>query len=147
VLGRGEGIVRVMVLDPSAETAITLAARQLDDSTAFRTVELPPAVQATAARLELMATWPVAGTFEYRYMPFSPGFSIVAIDPHGKDGLLIVEFHGVHNESTASRMHIELTRTASERWYVYWRDQFEHLWQDARPPATPTTPASSEPAT
>jgi hypothetical protein len=134
VLARGDGIVQVLVLDPGADEAVALASRQLDDATDYPGVDLPRAVQATADRLARMATWPVAGTFEHRHMTFNPGFSIVAIDPHGRDGQLIVEFHGVHNESTASRMHIELTRAASEPWYLYWRDQFEHLWLNARVP-------------
>jgi hypothetical protein len=134
VLARPEGVVRVMVLDPSADTAVTLAAQQLDDATDYLAVELPRAISTTVDRLEMMAAWSLSGTFHYRYLGFNPGFSSVAIDPHSRDGLLIVEFHGVHNESTASRMHIELTRSGSERWYVYWRDQLEHLWHDARSP-------------
>jgi hypothetical protein len=62
----------------------------------------------------------------------------LAADPEtrhrAEDGLLIVEIHGLRNEATASRMHLQLTRTSSERWFVYWRNQFEHLWQSARRP-------------
>jgi hypothetical protein len=134
VLGRGDGVFRVMVLDPAAGDAVVLAAHQLDDATDYPAEALPDAVQATAARLEMMASWDVVGEFQHRYVGFNPGFSIVAIDPNGRDGLLIVEFHGVHNESAAARMHVQLTRTSSEHWYVYWRDQFEHLWQGARVP-------------
>lgn len=150
VLARSDGTVRVLVLDPAAHDAVALAARQLDDATDYPSVALTRAMQATAERLAIMAAWPVAGTFEHRYMGFNPGFSIVAIDPHRRDGHLIVEFHAVHNESTASRMHIELTRAASERWYLYWRDQFEHLWgrarapEAARPPGGTATPALPE---
>jgi hypothetical protein len=134
VLGRPGGVVRVMVIDPSSEAALALAAQQLDDSMDYPAVDLARAVGATVDRLERMAAWNVSGTFHYRYVGFNPGFSIIAIDPDSRDGVLIIEFHGVHNESTASRMHVELTRRTSERWYVYWRDQLEHLWQQARSP-------------
>lgn len=136
VLARREGVVRVMVLDPEERDAVALAARQLDEATDFPAVGLHQALAATTERLELMAAWNVPGRFECRLARFNPGFSLVAIDPYGKEGVLIVEFHGAHNESTASRMHVELTRTSSERWYAYWREQFEHLWGQSRRPAT-----------
>jgi hypothetical protein len=61
--------------------------------------------------------------------------SLVAIDPGAKQGTVIVEFHGFHNEATASRMHLELTRQLSERWYSYWVEQFDHIWRAAEPEA------------
>lgn len=144
VLNRHDGEVRVIVLDPSDAAVVELTARHIDDATDYPAEDLRSAVKATAERLAKMAAWGVAGSFEYRFMSFNPGFSIVAIDPYGRGGVLLVEFHGVHNESAASRMHIELTRAASEPWYLYWRDQFEHLWQDARRPMTPTAPGAPE---
>jgi hypothetical protein len=138
VLARGDGVVRVMVLDPDEAGAIGLASRQLDDSTVYPTVKLPLALSTATERLTTMASWPVAGTFEHRYAPFNPGFSVVAIDPRGKAGLVIVEFHGVYNDSDSGRMHVELTRATSERWYEYWVDQFEDLWSRARRPDAPS---------
>jgi hypothetical protein len=140
VLARRDGQVRVMVLDPSDPVALDLATRHLDDTTDYRTDDLPRALRATIDRLETMSAWEVGGTFEYRHIPYNPGYSIVAIDPHARGGLLIVEFHGGHNESTASRMHLELTRSVSERWYAYWLDQLEHLWDRARPPGSAVVP-------
>jgi hypothetical protein len=46
---------------------------------------------------------------------------------------MIVEFHGFHNQVTNTRMHIELTRDDSGQWYAYWLEQFDHIWQAARP--------------
>lgn len=137
VLNRHDGVVRIMVLEPDGQAAIELAAHQLDHATTFPTVDLPHALAATVERIETMAGWSTPGTFEYGFAPFNPGFSILAVDPYGKAGSLIVEFHGLHNESTSDRMHIELTRTNSEHWFAYWRDQFEHLWQTSRHPPGP----------
>jgi hypothetical protein len=47
--------------------------------------------------------------------------------------VVIVEFHGFHNQVTNTRMHIELRRADSEQWYAYWLEQFERIWQAARP--------------
>jgi hypothetical protein len=143
VLSRQEGLVRIVVLDPHEPEAVAITARQLDQSTEFAAVDLASGLATIVNRIEMMASWNVAGTFEYGFAPFNPGFSIVAINPYGKDGLLIVEIHGLRNEATASRMHLQLTRTSSERWFVYWRNQFEHLWQSARRPETTGEAAAS----
>jgi hypothetical protein len=74
------------------------------------------------------------GRFEHRFAAYNPGFSLVAIDPQAKHGVVIVEFHGFHNESTGSRMHLELRRQDSQHWFDYWADQFDHIWRSAREP-------------
>jgi hypothetical protein len=134
VLARPNGVVHIVVLDPDEKAAMALASRQLDERVEFPTQELPDALGRAMERLERLAGWKTRGRVEHRFAPFNPGFSLVAIDPRGKDGVVIVEFHGLHNESETDRMHIELTRRTSERWYDYWTDQFEHLWCIARPP-------------
>ena len=135
VLRHPQGVVRVVILDPQDQTAVRLAVRQLDDSVDYPIQQFPASVRTTLERLRHMATWQVAGSFEYRLLDFNPGFSLVAIDPGAKQGTVIVEFHGFHNEATASRMHLELTRQLSERWYSYWVEQFDHIWRAAEPEA------------
>lgn len=138
VLARADGLVRVAVLDPTAAEAVALASRQLDDGLDFTTTRrLPEALEDTVALLDTIAGWPTPGRFEHRLVGFNPGFSVVAFDPEERHGLLIVEFHGFHNESVESRMHVELTRRTSDRWYDYWLDQFTTLWATARPPCGP----------
>jgi len=133
-LSRDGGIVRVVVLDPSRGAVIELATRQLDDALTQPSHEFPAALAATVGKLQTMARWPVAGSFEYRLLAYNPGFSLVAIDPGARGGRLIVEFHAFHNEATSSRMHVEITRKQSDRWYTYWAEQFEYLWAEASAP-------------
>jgi hypothetical protein len=133
-LSRSGGIVRVVVLDPSRDAAVDLATRQLDDALTHPTQQFPAALAASLGKLEAMARWPVAGSFQYRMVAYNPGFSLVAIDPGTRGGRVIVEFHAFHNEATSSRMHVEITRKQSDRWYTYWGDQFERIWAAATPP-------------
>jgi hypothetical protein len=133
-LSRAGGIVRVVVLDPSRDAAIDLATRQLDDSLDFPTQKFRASLEATIGKLEAITSWPVPGHFQYRLLAYNPGFSLVAIDPSSRSGRLIVEFHAFHNEATSSRMHLEITRKQSDRWYSYWSDQFERIWAAAAPP-------------
>ena len=60
----------------------------------------------------------------------------LTIDPTDRHGVVIVEFHAFHNQATSSRMHIELTRAASDQWYSYWLGQFDRIWQAAHEPGT-----------
>jgi hypothetical protein len=135
VLSRPDGRVRVVVLDPERTDAVELAHDQLDRGLSYPGPGVAESLAGTVNLLDIMASWDVAGTVEHRFAPFSPGFSIVAINPHAKGGTLIVEVHGARNESLASRMHLELTRARSEQWFVYWRDQLHHLWDRARTPS------------
>lgn len=133
VLSRADGSVRIVVLDPNELSAVALAVRQLDASVDFPLQDFGESLKAVVRHLKAVAGWEVAGSFDYRLLDYNPGFSLVAIDPQRRQGTVIVEFHGFHNEFTAGRMHLELRRADSERWYTYWVEQFEHIWTAARP--------------
>jgi hypothetical protein len=142
VLGRPDGAVRVVVLDPGRRESLRTATRQLTESVEYPIQRFPESLTSSLDKLRAMTGWPVPGSFSFRLLDYNPGFSIVAIDPGRAGGLLIVEFHGFHNESSSSRMHLVLTRAADERWYAYWMDQFEHIWRAAAEPAERTGLAS-----
>lgn len=143
VLARENGSVRIVVLDPREKTAVRQTSRQLDESVEFPVQRLPAALETTTERLRLMSRWKTPGTFDYRLLSYSPGFSLVLIDPDTPAGRVIVEIHGFHNPSTSSRMHLELTRGRDERWYRYWVEQFDHIWRSARGDVTPVLPLAS----
>jgi hypothetical protein len=136
ILASPDGVARVVVLDPAEETAVQLATRQLDDSLDVPSSQLfRSSLEATVRRLQRMARWQERGSFGYRLASYNPGFSLVAIDPGARHGVVIVEFHGFHNQVTNTRMHIELTRAVSDQWYSYWLGQFDRIWQAAKVPA------------
>jgi hypothetical protein len=134
ILADPDGVVRVVVLDPAAETAIQFATRQLDDSLDYPSQLFRSSLEATIRQLQRMTAWQKRGSFEYRLADYNPGFSLVAIDPATSRGIVIVEFHGFHNQVTNTRMHIELTRATSDQWYTYWLGQFDRIWQAAKAP-------------
>lgn len=131
-LSRPGGVIRVVVLDPTEKAAVQLATRQLDDSLDYPIQDFTASLQTTMNLLRAMASWHINSSFEYRLLDYNPGFSLVAIDPNSRNGRLIVEFHGFHNEATSSRMHIEIDRKQSDHWYAYWADQFNRIWEAAR---------------
>ena len=134
VLNKGDGDVRVAVLDPANEVAVDLCVKQLDESLLYPLQDFRRSLATSVDQLRRMAGWQVAGTFGFRFAEYNPGFSVVAIDPTRAHGRIIVEFHGYHNEAIGSRMHITLTRRSSERWYHYWAHQLDEIWSTARLP-------------
>lgn len=128
ILGRGDGDVRIVVLDPTNQAALDLAVKQLDKSLQYPVQDFRTALATSVQQLATMSQWQEAGTFEYGYLDYNPGFSLVAVNPRRADGRVIVELHGFRNESTGSRMHFTLTRADSDRWFQYWTMQFEEIW-------------------
>jgi hypothetical protein len=132
ILANPDGVVRLVVLDAAVESAVDITTRQLDDSLDSPSRLFRSSLEATLRQLRRMAAWHERGSFEYRVADYNPGFSLVAIDPATRHGVVIVEFHGFHNQVTNTRMHIELTHAVSDQWYNYWLAQFERIWQAAR---------------
>jgi hypothetical protein len=91
-------------------------------------------LQGTLKSLARMQQKAAPGKMEYRFMPYSPGYSMVIVDRETRNGRIIVEFFGFRNEFITDRMHIELQRGDSQRWFEYWADQFEKMWTIARQP-------------
>jgi hypothetical protein len=132
ILEKG-GEIQVVLQDPKEEAALTIIEKQLDETTEYSVEDMRPSLKNTIERLERMIQWKV-GKIEYRLLPFSPGFSLVAIDPHKSSGMLIIEFHGFQNKGVTQRMHIEIKKEESPYWFEYWIKQFESMWQAARIP-------------
>ncbi|RCW46721.1 hypothetical protein DFQ14_10157 [Halopolyspora algeriensis] len=136
VLGRRQGRVRVIVLDPAERAAVSLAVRQLDESLDYQRSDLRADLGSVVEELRRMSEWDVEGNFEFGFLPYNPGFSLLALNPNSSDGVVLVELHGFHNESTAKRMHVEFTRGSDPYWYEYWCHQFERMWSRSRVPRT-----------
>jgi hypothetical protein len=132
VLARSDGRIRAVILDPADPDVVEAVGRQLTGEYAAQ--PFGDSLNAAFSTLSNMALWPMAGRLAFRLLDLNPGFSIVALDPHGRDGLVIVEFHGFHNESSAHRMHLRIRRADDPRWFEYWIEQFERIWQAARVP-------------
>lgn len=129
LLAKG-GSVRVIVQDPQAPAVEDVQA-QLDDN-----LDFGRALESSLATMDKLGAH---GDFEYRLLPFSPGFSLVVIDAHKPSGFLILELHGFMDDNVAGRMHLRIPRTESLHWFGYWTDRFEAMWEAARKPV-PTPP-------
>ncbi len=133
VLARPDGSLRVVVLDPHNEDAVRHAERHIDDTVDFQARGMRESLATTLGQLEVMGKWQLPGKLSWRLADVNPGFSLVGIDMDTSSGVVIVEFHGARNVASSGRMHLEITRKTSERWYAYWVDQFEAIWSTSRP--------------
>ncbi len=124
VIDRG-GSVRILIQDPDVEASLAILRLQLDPNNV-----LEHDIKGSLYTLTRMQTW---GNVEYRLLNYSPGFSMVVVDPDGKDGRLTVEFFGYHNDLITDRMHLQIERGSSQYWFEHWAKQYQLMWDAARP--------------
>jgi hypothetical protein len=125
ILDRG-GEVRVIIQDIQADQGMDILSEQID-----KTVDLQNSIRMSMDILKGMKNW---GDMDYRLLSFTPGFSLVVVDPEGRDGKVIVEFFGFNNELITERMHVEIRRQHSQYWFGYWVKQYQMMWEAAYPP-------------
>lgn len=125
ILDKG-GKVRVLLQDPRASDSVAILRQQLDPN---NNLELD--ITGSLFTLEKMQAW---GSIEYRLLGYSPGFSLIVVDPDGKDGRLTVEFFGYRNELITDRMHLRIERRSSQYWFEYWAKQYAVMWESAKQP-------------
>ena len=101
ILDRG-GTVRVLMQDPLEEDSVRILYRQLDQMH-----DLRRDIEGTLSIIDRIKSKEIRGTVEHRFVPYSPGFSLLVVDPDSKNGRLVVEFYGYKNELITERMHIE----------------------------------------
>jgi hypothetical protein len=123
VLDRG-GSLRVLLQDPKADHSMAILHQQLGSTNV-----LEHDIEGSLYKLEKMRSW---GSIDYRLLPYNPGFSLLVVDPDGKDGRLIIEFFGYRNEFITDRMHLQIERRTSQFWFEYWAKQFQIMWDAAR---------------
>ncbi|GAB4527381.1 MAG: hypothetical protein OHK0046_45130 [Anaerolineae bacterium] len=135
ILARG-GELRVILQDPNAQPSLDILHHQLDSFSHL----LVKDIDRSKDILDTLRTRS-AYKIDYRLLPYSPGFSVVILDPDGREGRLVIEFFGYASASIGDRMHIEIHRQQSNYWFEYWAAQFQNMWNDARDPR-PEAPAS-----
>src|SRR5260370_2566761 len=124
VLSAG-GTVRVIVQDEDP-SPLAHAANHLDDI-----LDLARRLHSSFGIMDRLAAEP---GFSYRKLGVNPGFSLLIVNPGDANGYVIVESHGFKDENIADRMHIEIRRKESRRWFSYWVARFDAMWESAKPP-------------
>lgn len=133
IMARKDGELRVVVLDPGSK-AVSDAKRQIDDHITYQIQELREELRTTlTSRFDRIRSWKLPGKFEARVLDFNPGISMVIIDAFRSSGQAVVEIYGFGQESTNNRMSVEIKADESAVWFDYWTDQYERMWEIAKP--------------
>lgn len=132
ILNNPRGELRVIIQNPNAADGLRILTHQIDESIDYKMQDLPVEIANTLSKFQNIRGWKSAGTFDFRFLDYGPGFSLVVIDPDRTTGQIIFETHGFHNESTERRMNIEITPARSDRWFTYWSEQFDYMWREAK---------------
>ena len=129
VLDKG-GEVRILLQDP-ASPAIDFLRDQLD--THDPRANLKTDLDGSLRLLHHFLTTKPNSKLQCRLLPYSPGFSMVIVDPDSRDGQIIVEFLGFRYQHVRERMHITLRRAETPRWFDHWLAQYQRMWDAGTP--------------
>ncbi|MDX2161484.1 MAG: hypothetical protein SF162_09185 [bacterium] len=117
--------VRFLIQNPNETHAMNQLKQQLD-----QVYNLESDIKNSIEVLRRVK--PMHPKLEYRFLPYSPGFSMSVVDPDGRSGHLVIEYFGYQNRNIKSRMHINIARTQSAHWFEYWESQYRIMWESAK---------------
>jgi len=120
--------IRVVVIDPEAETllqAVALESIASTPETWRRHIEI------TVTAVRALAQHPHnSGSIKIGYLPYPPSFGMVMIDPNENHGFCYVDIY--HHKSTAPNATFKLEAPNDPTWYAFFREQYETLWDSCR---------------
>lgn len=72
------------------------------------------------------------GTLSVRLLTYAPSFGMTSLDTAKKDGILYVEIFP-HKLGYKTAPKFELTLANDKKWYTYFLEQYEQMWDTATP--------------
>lgn len=143
---RSGAAIRILVIDPSS-TALKMSAERSSSPEdieyylvrlnatlkelfyLFKSWEDIKAVEKSAVR---------SGSLSVRLLSYAPSFGLISFNANQDNGLTLVEIypHKSVNQPAAS---FDLTPSRDEQWYRYFTDQFDQMWNSAKPWEPKTT--------
>ena len=69
---------------------------------------------------------------QVKFLSFPPPFSLLAINPDRPEGEVQVEFYTYEKDSN-KRPHFILKNLGNEKWFDFFRSEFEKAWEKAEP--------------
>lgn len=132
--------IRVLLIDPESQ-AIEMSAQRSEDpkDTAYYHRRLESSLSDLAylhkhveglKQNRKRAAKP--GTLSVRLLSYAPSFGMTSLDPQKKQGILYVELFP-HKLGHKMAPKFELTSGNDKKWYAYFLEQFEQMWESARP--------------
>ena len=132
--------IRILVIDPDSVALKMSAERSTStDDTDYYRVRL----DATIREIEyLFKSWAEfkglqggsskTGDLSVRLLSYAPSFGIVSLDAKQENGIVFVEIYP-HKFGHKSPPTFDLTPQRDGNWYKYFTEQFDEMWNVARP--------------
>jgi hypothetical protein len=116
--------VRSLLVEPDSkagEMAILARPEQTAD-------EFNDAIKRNIDHLSRLSNHAMPGKLDFRTIDYYPAFNITAFDPHAPGGWMLVRIASFRQRFPTFR----LTRAKDEKWFNYFLNQFEAIWQEAK---------------
>ena len=132
--------IRILVVDPDS-VAIKMSAERSTspDDTDYYRVRLDATFREIAylfKRLEefkaTQGNSPKAGNLYVRLLSYAPSFGIISFDAHQDNGIVFIEVYP-HKFGHKSPPTFDLMPKRDGNWYGYFVDQFDEMWNAAKP--------------
>lgn len=132
--------IRILIIDPDSTAIKMSAARSISaDDTDYYRVRLDATLRDITylhKMLEEVGKMPgnsqKAGEINVRLVSYAPSFSMLSFDPHQDNGIVFVEIYP-HKMAHRLPPTFDLMPKRDGIWYLYFLDQFEEMWNAARP--------------
>ncbi len=142
--------IRILVVDPDSVALKMSAERSTSpDDTDYYRVRLDAAFREIAylfKRLEefkaVQGNSSKAGNLYVRLLSYAPSFGIISFDTQQDNGIAFIEVYP-HKFGHKSPPTFDLIPRRDGDWYTYFVDQFDEMWNAAKPwePQVPKPPA------
>jgi hypothetical protein len=120
--------IRVIVVDPKLDEVLNRMALESIASTAEHWRN---SIEATRTLLGAIVKSPGnTGKLEIGYLPYTPSFGIVLLNPNEPEGVCFVEIY--HHKATVHNATFVLTAARDSKWYEFFSRQYELLWESCR---------------
>lgn len=117
--------IRFVVIDPASQAPQQAVLRSKGGVGDSFYADL---VRTTVERICMLAgSDDSPGTVELGLLPYAPSFGLFLIDPHEPHGRIIVEIY--QHKSLAFNPTFELDAQQDARWYKFFLEQFDLLWE------------------
>jgi hypothetical protein len=132
--------IRILVVDPDSVALKMSAERSTSpDDTEYYRVRLDATFREIAY---LFRSWEEfeaiqdgssrAGSLSVRLLSYAPSFGIISLDANRDNGIVFVEIYP-HKFGFKSAPTFDVTPHRDGNWYKYFVDQFDEMWDAARP--------------
>lgn len=121
--------VRAIIVDPQGSGVEQAGLRCVEASTNY----FEPRLDLAIGMLRELADKTSRGILQLRGVPYLPAFSLTIVDPEKPGGRIYVEQYHHRTSAPHPTLCLLYERDNNGRFYRFFLDQFEILWQSARP--------------